>query len=125
MNIPVLMYHGISDDVFKVPYGFLLQAVNEFESCMRYLVRKGFTTITLQELYDHLKFNVALPPRSIVLTFDDGYLDNWVYVYPILKKYRLKATIFVVPEFVDPTDACRPNLDDVNAGSVRRNDLKW
>jgi hypothetical protein len=125
MNIPVLMYHGISDDVSKVPYGFLLQSVDQFEACMRYLVQKGFTTITLQELYDHLKSNTPLPHKSIVLTFDDGYLDNWVYVYPILKKYRLKGTIFVVPDFVDPTDGCRPNLDDAAAKRASTKELKW
>lgn len=125
MNIPVLMYHGISDKVTKVPYGFLLQPTDHFEACMRYLVRNGFTTITLQELYDHLKFNTPLPRNPIVLTFDDGYLDNWVYVYPILKKYRLKGTIFVVPEFVDPTMTCRLNLEDVEAKRASRADLKW
>ncbi len=125
MNIPVLMYHGISGDVAKVPYGFLLQEVDQFEACMRYLVRNRFTTITLQELHQHLKFCSPLPLNPIVLTFDDGYLDNWVYVYPILKKYALKATIFVVPDFVDPTDNCRPNLDDTTAAKVSPKELKW
>jgi len=87
--------------------------------------RNGFTTITLQELYDHLKSNASLPKNPIVLTFDDGYLDNWVYVYPILKKYRLKGTIFVVPEFVDPTKNCRPNLDDAAAEKTSPDNLKW
>ena len=125
MNIPVLMYHGISDDVAKVPYGFLLQPVDHFETCMRFLVRNGFTTITLRELYVHLKFNSPLPRNPIVLTFDDGYLDNWVYVYPILKKYRLKGTIFVVPDFVDPTEDCRPNLEDALAKRISTRELKW
>src|SRR5215467_4378678 len=118
MNIPVLMYHGISENPGKVPYGFLLQETAQFEACMRYLVRNHFTTITLQELHQHLKFCSPLPQNPVVLTFDDGYLDNWVYVYPILKKYGLKGTIFVVPDFVDPTDSRRPNLDDVSAGQV-------
>src|SRR5712692_3724761 len=125
MNIPVLMYHGSSDDVLKVPYGFLLQPADQFETCMRYLLRNDFTTITLQELYTHLKFNSPLPANPIVLTFDDGYLDNWVYVYPMLKKYRLKGTIFVVPEFVDPVAGCRPNLEDVATKQTPRTPLKW
>src|SRR4029077_18862598 len=125
MNIPVLMYHGISGDVAKVPYGFLLQEMDQFEICMRYLIKNGFTTITLRELHEHLRFCSPLPHNPIVLTFDDGYLDNWVYVYPILKKYGLKATIFVVPDFVDPTDNCRPNLDDTAAAKVSPKELKW
>lgn len=125
MNIPVLMYHGVSDDLAKVPYGFLLQATDQFEACMRYLVRKGFTTITLQQLHDHLRSKRPVPPKSIVLTFDDGYLDNWVFVYPILKKYGLKATIFVVTDFVDPEPECRPNLLDICDKRVSRQQLKW
>lgn len=122
MNIPILMYHGVSDDLAKVPYGFLLQATDQFEACMRYLARNGYTTITLQHLYDYLRDRKPVPPKSIVLTFDDGYLDNWVFVYPILKKYGLKGTIFVVTDFVDPEPGCRPTLFDVEA---KREELRW
>src|ERR1043166_2687716 len=125
MNIPVLMYHGLSYDVRKVPYGFLLQPADQFESCLSYLARHGYTTITLGDLHSHLRFNTLLPDRPIILTFDDGYLDNWVYGYPILKKYGFKATIFVVPEFVDPGTECRPNLDDAAKKSVDPTNLKW
>jgi hypothetical protein len=65
----------------------------------------------------------TIPPNSIVLTFDDGYLDNWVYAYPLLKKYGFKGTIFVNPEFVDPTEDYRPNLEDVWAGKVRPEEM--
>jgi hypothetical protein len=92
---------------------------------MRYLVGHGFTTITLGELYAHLKYNNPLPKKPIVLTFDDGYLDNWVYAYPILKKYGLKATIFVVPEFVDPIAERRPNLEDSGRSAGAADELKW
>jgi peptidoglycan/xylan/chitin deacetylase (PgdA/CDA1 family) len=51
-----------------------------------------------------------LPPKSVMLTFDDGYLDNWVFVFPILRKYDAKATIFVNPEFVDPSISNRPQF---------------
>ena len=51
--------------------------------------------------------------REIVLTFDDGYLDNWVYLYPLLEKYECKATIFVNPEFVQPGVKPRRHLGDV------------
>jgi peptidoglycan/xylan/chitin deacetylase (PgdA/CDA1 family) len=66
---------------------------------------------------------VVLPDNSIFLTFDDGYLDNWVHVFPILKKYEMKGTIFVSPDFVDPGSDIRPNLDDVWAGKCRRDEL--
>jgi peptidoglycan/xylan/chitin deacetylase (PgdA/CDA1 family) len=64
-----------------------------------------------------------IPLPSAMLTFDDGYLDNWVYVYPILKKYNAKATIFVNPEFVDPSNEARPNLEDLWANTVTEEQL--
>lgn len=64
-----------------------------------------------------------IPTRSVVLTFDDGYLDNWVYAYPLLKKYGSHATIFVNPDFVDPTGSLRPNLEDVWSGRISVHEL--
>jgi len=64
-----------------------------------------------------------IPSRSVVLTFDDGYLDNWVYAYPLLKKYGFHGTIFVSPDFVDPSKPLRPNLDDVWSGQISIHDL--
>ena len=49
-----------------------------------------------------------LKTRSVVLTFDDGYLDNWIYVAPLLEQYGMKGVVYVTPEFVEPTGACRP-----------------
>jgi peptidoglycan/xylan/chitin deacetylase (PgdA/CDA1 family) len=55
----------------------------------------------------------------VVLTFDDGYLDNWVFAYPVLKKYGLKATIFINPEFVNPSCKKRKNLEDCNYDAAK------
>lgn len=94
-----------------------------FEEQIRLLSNKRFNTISLQALYDYRKFNKKIPDKSIVLTFDDGYLDNWVYAYPILKKYGFKGTIFVSPEFVDPTENYRPNIEDVWRDACREEEL--
>src|SRR5690554_3420629 len=65
---------------------------------------------------DYKITRIRLNNKQIVLTFDDGYLDNWVYAYPLLKKYKLKATIFVNPEFVDTSEKVRPTIEDVWKG---------
>ena len=75
------------------------------------------------ELFDHMAGSKPPLRDSIFLSFDDGYLDNWTYVFPILKKYGMKATIFVSPDFVDPTETVRPNLDDQHAGRCTSEDL--
>ncbi len=58
----------------------------------------------MSELYE---FDFKTPPNSVALSFDDGYVDNWVYLFPLLKKYNIKATIFVNPEFVDKREIVR------------------
>lgn len=123
MKVPVLMYHTVSDNQEWL-WGHLSCPVNVFEEQMRALANNGFTTIFLQDLHDHLSSGAALPPNPVLLTFDDGYLDNWVYVFPILKRHGLKGTIFVNPDFVDPTGEPRPNLDDVEAGRVAVSSLQ-
>lgn len=87
------------------------------------LHRRGYRALTLYELYEYVLSGRAVPERSVVLTLDDGYLDNWVYAFPVLKKYGFKATIFASPEFVDPLPHCRPTLEDVWNGRVERQHL--
>lgn len=79
---------------------------------------KSFKSLKLSthhfdDLYLHLSGNRKLNLKSILLTFDDGYLDNYTFVFPLLKKYKLKATFWVNPDFVDGNDIrIRPTLED-------------
>ncbi|MDN5294403.1 MAG: hypothetical protein PWQ31_1708 [Eubacteriales bacterium] len=98
-GIPILMYHKVNSDRRSGGLG-LRVPVEEFEWQMGYLKRAGYTTITLQDLYDYLTTGKKLPPRPVVITFDDGYLDNYENAYPIMKKHGFCATIFVVAERV-------------------------
>ncbi|MFP4393678.1 MAG: polysaccharide deacetylase family protein [Anaerolineales bacterium] len=123
IHVPVLMYHSVSDNQQWL-WGNLSCPVGVFEDHVRALVNHNFTTISLQHLYDHLAHDAPLPPNPIVLTFDDGYLDNWVYAYPILKRYGCEGTIFINPDFVDPRDTRRLNSDDAAAGRGAARDLE-
>jgi peptidoglycan/xylan/chitin deacetylase (PgdA/CDA1 family) len=123
MSVPILMYHSVSDNQ-RWLWGHLSCPVSVFEDHIQTLASKGFVSISLQDLYDHVRHGSALPSRPVVLTFDDGYLDNWVYAFPILRRYGFKGTIFANPDFVDPTDKLRPNLDDVAAGRLAASSLE-
>jgi peptidoglycan/xylan/chitin deacetylase (PgdA/CDA1 family) len=119
------MYHSVADDRSRPPWRHLATPVALFDRMMSYLKRRGFTTIFLDELYRHLSHGDPLPPRPIAITLDDGYLDNWVHAFPLLQRHGLKATIFVAPEFVDPTADVRPTLLDVWHGRVEGTGLAW
>lgn len=96
-GIPVIMYHSISNKK-----GNEIQLSKDlFEAQMKFLKDKNYTTLSLDELYDFITSNKPIPQKSVVLTFDDGYVDNYLNAYPILKKYNFRATIFVITDNVD------------------------
>lgn len=123
--IPVTYYHSIGVHPHVRPKSFLSMAPTLFQQQVERLHQRGFRTIDLQQLYDYV--SVKRPPESaeVVLTFDDGFLDNWTHVFPLAKKLGFKFTIFVNPQFVDPRDIVRPTMDDVADGKVSAESLQW
>ncbi len=105
-SVPILMYHYISTPPVatdKIRVG-LSVTPEMFESQVKLLVDNGFTTITLFELYENLATGKALPDKPIVLTFDDGYVDNYEHAFPVLKKYQQTGTFFVLTGPADVKD---------------------
>lgn len=72
----------------------------DFETQMKYFSDHGYTSISPDELYAALAGAGKLPDNPVLITFDDGYRDNYDNAFPILKKYKLKATIFVITSFL-------------------------
>ncbi len=122
--VPVLMFHSVGLERSPWIWNTLSDSVESFEQKLVAMQAGGFNTISWDDLYHYMQGSRKLPHNSILLTFDDGYLDNWVFAYPILKRLGMKATIFVTGDFVDPSGALRPNLDDVQAGRCRRDELQ-
>jgi len=91
------MYHkvsgtGVGDD--------MTMPVLLLERQFHYLKQEGYTTILMSELLDHVVNKTTLPARPLLITFDDGYADNYTHLYPLLQQYGFKATIFLVAAFV-------------------------
>ncbi|MFH2054304.1 MAG: polysaccharide deacetylase family protein [bacterium] len=84
---------------------------------------RGYHAATLDDVDESVKTGRLPRRKCVVLTFDDGYLDNWVYAYPMLKKAGWKGIVYVNPDFVDPGETPRPNLEDVWAGRCAETDL--
>ena len=71
-----------------------------FDAQMQYLADKGYTTLTMQEVYEILNGQKTLPAKPIALTFDDGYRDFYTNAWPILQKHNFKATNYVITDFI-------------------------
>lgn len=110
-QIPVIYYHSIGPINKKWTRHYLTIEERYFEQHLKYY-KKNHTVISLNDYYNIRAGLAESPKRPLVITIDDGYLDNWIWAFPLLKKYDLKATIFVSPEMVDPNDIVR---DKTNA----------
>jgi len=93
-TVPVLMYHHISPEP-----GLVTCSPEHFEDQLAWLHRRGYHSLTTQQFAAHLA-GKPTPKRSVLITFDDGYLDNWKYAYPLLKKYGFNAVLFIVTAWI-------------------------
>lgn len=104
-KIPILMYHHLlmQEDIDKYNWSqnSSVLSVEAFQEQMDYLYENGFYTATLDELQAFLDGEITLPEKTVVITFDDGYLSNALYAYPIMKKYNFRGTIFMLGYRVD------------------------
>lgn len=106
VRVPILMYHYIEyvqDAGDKIRISLNIPP-SVFESQIKTLVDAGYTFLTASELDGILAKKTPLPKKPILLTFDDGYRNFYTDAYPILKKYHVKATQYVIAGFLD-----RPN----------------
>ena len=103
VKVPILMYHHIAvppPDADAIRRDLSVPPAN-FEAHLRYLAEEGYQSISLRDLLFHLAIGQPLPPKPIILTFDDGYVDNYANAFPLLKKYGFTATFFIITDFVD------------------------
>lgn len=96
-KVPIMMYH----DIVAQKEVFFDVTPEELEAHFQLIQKNGLTPISLDQLVEHLKTGIPLPPKPIVLTFDDGYLGHYKFVYPLMKKYGYPAAFSVYPAKMD------------------------
>ena len=99
-GVPILVYHRVSDTDTNP----MTLKVADFDAQMKYLVDNGYRVIAPDDLLDAWENGKTLPAKPIVLTFDDGHMDIYKNVFPILQKYNMRATVFVVTDHMGMTD---------------------
>ena len=95
--VPIIMYHSILKD--ESMSGKYVVTPITLEKDFIYLKENGYTPVFVNDLIRYVNYGEKLPEKPVVLTFDDGFYNNYTYLFPLLKKYDFKATISIVGEY--------------------------
>lgn len=99
VRVPILMYHSIFKNGGRTGKYIISEA--DFETDLKYISENGYTTVVMQDLIDYVDKGKPLPEKPIVLTFDDGYFNNYAYAFPLLEKYNAKAVLSIIGYYTD------------------------
>lgn len=94
VDIPILMYHSISKDASGENEYTISKA--RFESDLKWLRDNDYTTIFTSQLAAFVNEGAMLPTKPVIISFDDGFANNYLYAYPLLQKYNMKAVIALI-----------------------------
>ncbi len=104
LNVPILMYHAVEDAPRPPKYKHFYVLADEFAGQMRMLKRASYSPITFQALAAARAGTAALPPKPVLLTFDDGYANLKTNVTPLMEQLGFAYTVFLVSERVGKTN---------------------
>ena len=97
VQLPILMYHEVK---YQTP-GKDSVLPEELEQDLRFLAEEGYTTVLMEDVIRYVYSGYALPEKPILLTFDDGYANNYQFLFPLLKRYRAKAVVSIIGKSAD------------------------
>ena len=99
VSLPIVMYHGVLDDASRQGQYIITPA--QFEADLKVIKARGYTTVVMADLLDYVDNGTPLPEKPIMLTFDDGYYNNYLYADPLLERYGIKAVISPVCKWTE------------------------
>ena len=106
--LPIIMYHSVLKDPKRS--GSYIVSPQTVENDLAFLKQHGYTAVLPCELYEMMTKGESLPEKPIMITFDDGFLNNLTYVLPLLEKYDMKAVVSVVGSYCE----CFSKIPDPN-----------
>lgn len=122
----VITYHRVGDPN-EFPWNLPIVSTRAFESQMRYL-KRSFEILSADTLVTRLEQGKYLPPRAVVITFDDGYRNNFTHAYPVLRKYDIPALINLTTAYIGTGNVFwwdrikyslwETKLDEINLGEL-------
>ena len=115
-KIAILGYHGVLPHKMN-NYGEFVVDMEKFESELKILDFFNYKTLTLDEFYCWKNKKCKQPKKSVLITFDDGYNNNYDYAFGLLKKYNMNAVVFCVGDYIKSNS-------DIYMNEERINDIK-
>lgn len=100
--VPIIMYHSILKNSHLGKY---VITPEEFENDMRYLSEHKYNSITMTDLINYVENSGDIPLKPVIITFDDGNLNNYIYGRPVLEKYRMKAVVSIIGSYTEAFSA--------------------
>lgn len=123
-KLPVLMYHNVTNDPAMVQKDADVHIMADvFEEHLVSLKAAGYTAISLDEYYMYRTGKGTLPPKCVLITFDDGYSSNFDIAYPLLKKHNTKAVIFVIASRMGAKNVEFPHFSWAEAREMEKSGL--
>lgn len=102
-KIPVLTYHAVDDTTWGDSGLFV--KISDFEDQMKYLHDNGYTTLFISEITNALNYT-----NPVIITFDDGYMNIYTKAFPIMQKYNIKSTFYIITEWMDGYTFVSPEI---------------
>lgn len=96
-KVTILMYHNITDG----EEDYMSVHKDKFREQMKFIKDNGYNVISLDDLYAYYTEGTPIDDKSIIITFDDGYWNNYMNAYPVLKEFGFKATLFMITSMID------------------------
>lgn len=117
IRVPVLMYHYVGplpQDADPLRVGLTVRP-EEFREQLAWLKAAGYRSITFGQLHDALENGAELPPKPVILSFDDGHLDHFTTVMPLLQEAGFSGTFFIISERVEARDPAYMDREQIAA----------
>lgn len=99
VQVPVIMYHAVIDDSRRL--GQYVVSPAELESDFAWLQQNGYTAVLSEDLIRHVEDGTPLPEKPVLITFDDGYYNNYLYAYPAARRYGMKFVLSPIGKCTD------------------------
>lgn len=99
VELPIVMYHHMLKDSSR--WGKYVISPDLFRQDLEYLKAQGYETVTTEDVISYAYNGTPLPPKPIMLTFDDGYYSNYLYACPLLKEYGMTGVLSIIGRYTD------------------------